>query len=84
MVFSFLARNSVNSATTEMNYVKAETKGYSFIAIHTPELVAKDIPMTRVEQDFLAAVGDLKYTLVHCHSLGPNSKFIEKSAVGTG
>ena len=82
-MFSFLAKNSVNSTTTEINYVKAETKGYSFIAID-PELVAKDIPMTRVEQDFLLAMGDLKYTLVYCHLLGPNSKFIEKSTVGTG
>ena len=77
-VDDFLSKSSVkNSVTTEINYVKVKKYGHSFIVVDTPGLGAEDIPMTSVEQDFLAAVGDLKYTLVYCHSVGPNSKFID-------
>ena len=57
--------------TQSIETIRVEGDEDVLIVMDTPGLGSTDIPLSKVKQELLDAIGDLNYVLVFCHSVSP-------------
>ncbi len=68
--------DSSSSAVTVTQQIKAKRvvkNGHSLIVVDTPGLGAADLSRSQVQRELDEVIGGLSYTVLYCHSVGPNS-----------
>ncbi len=77
----FKCKCSAFSVTRKISHLRVLKEGKELIIIDTPGLGAADIPLERVKKEFEHIVGGLNYTLLFCHSVGPNNMLTDTDRV---
>lgn len=73
----FDSKCSAYSVTHRIDYRRLLNDDYELIVVDTPGLGAVDKHIDEVKKEFESIVGELSYTLVYCHSVGPCSAITE-------